>query len=259
MGVLNVTPDSFSDGGRFIDASAAVDRGLEMMAEGAAMIDIGAESTRPGSSGISPREQLRRLIPVLKSLRKRVRIALSIDTASAVVAEACLSEGADIINDITALRGDRRMAEVLRTSACRVVLMHMRGTPATMQRRPQYRDVVADIRGFLKERIDFCAAQGIAHKRLIVDPGIGFGKSLEHNLAILRRLKEFQRLKLPLLIGVSRKGFLGKISGEEIPERRVVESVTAGVIAANNGASILRVHDVAPHVAALKILSHLQP
>lgn len=258
MGVLNVTPDSFSDGGRYSHTRTAVEHALQMVAEGAELIDIGAESTRPGSSHVPHQEQLRRLMPALKAIRRQTKARISIDTASAAVAEACLNEGADIINDITALRGDARMIGVLRKFSCGVILMHMRGTPKTMQRRPAYKDVVASVRNFLTERIEFCEQHGVARARLVVDPGIGFGKTLEHNLTILRRLKELQQLKRPVLVGLSRKAFLGKISGENIPERRVIESVTASVFAALNGAAILRVHDVAPHIAALKIIAKLQ-
>jgi dihydropteroate synthase len=259
MGVLNVTPDSFSDGGRYAAPAAATERAFAMIRQGAAIVDMGAESSRPGSSSVPPREQLRRLLPVLKAFRRKSKAPVSIDTTSSLVAQACLDEGASMINDISALRFDEKMVDVVRKSDCRLVLMHMRGTPKTMQRRPAYKDVVRSIIEFLRERIRFCEESGIVRSRLIVDPGVGFGKTLEHNLTILRRLDELQRLKTPVLIGASRKAFLGKLSGEKIPEQRVIESVTVAMSAVLKGATIVRAHDVAEHVAALKVLTQLAP
>lgn len=255
MAVLNVTPDSFSDGGKFLDPQAAVRRALEMIDQGADLIDMGAESTRPGSRSVSAREQLRRLIPVLRAVRARSEIPISIDTQSAKVAAACLSEGATIINDISALRKDRAMAKVLAKAGCGVILMHMQGTPQTMQKRPHYKNVVREITAFFRERLKACDSAGIDRERVWLDPGIGFGKTLEHNLTILRNLESFVSLKRPLVVGVSRKGFLGKLTGEDVPERRVTASVVAGVIAAARGASVLRVHDVAEHRAGLQIMN----
>jgi dihydropteroate synthase len=253
MGVLNVTPDSFSDGGKFVEPQAALSRALEMAAQGAGIIDMGAESTRPGSRGVSAREQLRRLLPVLKRFRAKSRVPVSIDTQSAAVARACIDAGATIINDVSALRRDPAMLKTLARRRCKIVLMHMQGTPQTMQQNPVYGDVIADIGSFFKERIARCGAAGISPERLMLDPGIGFGKTLEHNLEILRRLNEFADFGLPLVVGVSRKGFLGKLTGEDIPERRVVATVAAGVLAVAQGATILRVHDVAEHASALKV------
>lgn len=253
MGILNVTPDSFSDGGKFFYAEEAVERALQMQAEGAQIIDMGAESTRPGSAGVAAFEQMRRLIPVLKAFRKKSRLTVSIDTQSSAVATACLLEGADMINDISALRTDKMMLRTLAGRPCKIVLMHMQGTPATMQADPTYGDVVAEIIAFFKERLAACAAAGIESKRIWLDPGIGFGKTVEHNLEILRRLGEFQILECPLLVGLSRKGFLGKITGESDPAKRLVASVTAGLLAALSGADVLRVHDVAEHAAALRV------
>jgi len=253
MAVLNVTPDSFSDGGKYFDPRAAVSRALQTIDDGADLIDMGAESTRPGSRGVPALEQLRRLVPVLRALRARSEIPISIDTQSAKVASVCLAEGATMINDISALRKDRAMAKVLAKSNCGVVLMHMQGTPRTMQKHPHYKNVVRDITSFFRERLAACDAAGIDRARVWLDPGIGFGKTLEHNIAILKNLSAFSALKRPLVIGVSRKGFLGALTGETIPERRVTASVVAGLLAVQRGASVLRVHDVAEHRAALNV------
>jgi dihydropteroate synthase len=253
MGILNVTPDSFSDGGRFVEPQAAVDRALAMVEQGAGVIDMGAESTRPGSRGVPAREQLRRLLPVLRRFRARSRIPVSIDTRSATVARACLDAGAAIINDVSALRHDPDMLKTLAPRRCKIVLMHMQGSPGTMQRNPVYADVAGEILAFFRARIRRCEAAGIRASRLWLDPGIGFGKTLEHNLDILRRLDELSLPGLPLVVGVSRKGFLGKLTNEPIPERRVAASVAAGVLAVARGASILRVHDVAEHASALRV------
>lgn len=258
MAVLNVTPDSFSDGGKFLDPRAAVARALAIIDEGADLIDMGAESTRPGSRGVAAAEQLRRLIPVLRALRARSAISISIDTQSAKVAAACLSEGATIINDISALRKDHGMAKVLANSKCGVILMHMQGTPRTMQKKPRYKNVIREITAFFRERLAACKAAGIARERVWLDPGIGFGKTLEHNLAILKNLDAFQVLTRPLVVGVSRKGFLGTLTGEAVPERRVTASVQAGIMAYLHGANVLRVHDVAEHRAALRVMAALR-
>ena len=257
MGVLNVTPDSFSDGGKFFDPRAAVSRALQMIDDGADLIDIGAESTRPGSRGVPALEQCHRLVPVLRALRARSEIPISIDTQSAKVASVCLAEGATMINDISALRKDRAMAKVLSKSNCGVILMHMQGTPRTMQKRPRYKNVVREITVFFRQRLAACKAAGIDPARVWLDPGIGFGKTLEHNLTILQNLEAFARLRRPLVIGVSRKGFLGTLTDEPIAERRVTASVVAGLLAVQRGASVLRVHDVAEHRAALRVLEKL--
>ena len=254
MGILNVTPDSFSDGGRFLDAAKAVAHAEQMIADGAHIIDMGAESSRPGSNPVKPKEQLRRLLPVLKKFRKKNDRPVSIDTASATVAEACLAEGASTINDITALRGDKRMLGVLLKSDCGIVLMHMPGTPKTMQKRATYRNVMATLDAFFEQRIQACERAGIDRNRLILDPGIGFGKTTAHNLSILKNVRALKRFRLPVLIGVSRKKFLGELTNQPVPENRVLASVVAGIYAVNKGADILRVHDVRAHVDAALVM-----
>lgn len=260
FGVLNVTPDSFSDGGRFLDPHAAVRRAREMVSEGAHALDLGAESTRPGAKSVSAHEQKRRLLPVIREIRREKalrRIPLSIDTQSAEVLRACLGEGADILNDISALRADRAMAKTAARAKCPVILMHMQGTPRTMQKDPKYVDVVDEIDLFFRKRIHAAYAAGIAPTNVILDPGIGFGKTLEHNVEILRRLRELKALGRPLLIGVSRKSMLGKLSGEPVAEQRLPESLAAGSVALAHGAAILRVHDVAEHARAIKVAAPL--
>lgn len=260
LGVLNVTPDSFSDGGRFLDPHAAVRRAREMVREGAHALDLGAESTRPGAKPVSAKEQKRRLLPVIREIRREKalrKIPLSIDTQSAEVLRACLGEGADILNDISALRADRAMAKTAARAKCPVILMHMQGTPRTMQKDPKYVDVVDEIDLFFRKRIHAAYDAGIAPTNVVLDPGIGFGKTLEHNVEILRRLRELKALGRPLLIGVSRKSMLGKLSGEPVAEQRLPESLAAGSIALAHGAAILRVHDVAEHARAIKVAAPL--
>jgi len=260
MGIVNVTPDSFSDGGRFMDADVALAHAVGLVLDGADALDLGAESSRPGARSIPAKSQKARLLPVLKRLRKERmlrRIPISIDTQSAEVLCACLEEGADLLNDISAMRRDRRMARAVSGAGCPVILMHMLGTPRTMQRKPGYGDVVDEILLFFRERMEVATSVGIRSTRLLLDPGIGFGKTLEHNCTLLRRLDEFRALGRPVLVGASRKSFLGKLSGEENPARRVDASVTAGVLAVRNGAAILRVHDVAAHARALAVAGAL--
>lgn len=245
MGILNVTPDSFSDGGQFTDVEAAVAHGLDMVRDGADLIDVGGESTRPGSLPVPDDEQIRRVLPVVRELRNRTDVPISVDTSSAVVARACLEAGADVINDVTALRGDPDTAAVVRSFDAGVVLMHMRGTPATMQDNPVYQDVVSEVLGFLQERLQFAGDLGIAANRVVLDPGIGFGKTKTHNLELLARLGEFRRLGRPLLLGVSRKGFLGGGLGGRPPAERVAASLAAACHGlAHEAVQILRVHDV---------------
>ncbi len=258
MGILNLTPDSFSDGGRFKDVQEAIDCALQMTADGAAFIDIGAESTRPGSTAVAPKEQLARMLPVLKGLRAKTAAEISIDTRSAEVAEACLDEGANIVNDVSALRHDSAMADLLAKRNCGVILMHMLGTPETMQDNPVYENVIGDILTFFKSRLAACERAGIAPPRVWLDPGIGFGKTFEHNLEIVRRFDAFGALNRPVVAGVSRKGFLGRLSGESDPSRRDEASIAAGLFLARKGAAILRVHDVAGHVSALKVMESLE-
>lgn len=261
MGILNLTPDSFSDGGKFLDPSAAIDHAAKMIADGASIIDLGAESTRPGSHPIAAADQLTRLLPILHALRAKanLEVKLSIDTRSAIVAEACLSEGADIVNDVSALRHDPRMPEVLAKSPhAHVILMHMQGTPETMQDDPTYDDVVREIIAFFQERVTACERSGINSNRVWLDPGFGFGKSFDHNLEIARRFHEFTALGRPLVAGVSRKAFIGRLSGKTIPAERDAASIAAAMVLAQRGASILRVHDVAGHITALKVFESLQ-
>jgi dihydropteroate synthase len=245
MGIVNVTPDSFSDGGQFTTTDAAVAHALELAQQGAELLDIGGESTRPGSSPVPLEEELRRVVPVVQALAGQTGLPLSVDTSKAEVARECLQAGAAIINDVTALSGDPHMAEVVRSYRAGVVLMHMQGTPATMQLAPHYDDVVDDIRRYLQERLQAVVAQQIERERIVVDPGIGFGKTSEHNLEILARLEEFQQLGRPLCLGVSRKGFLGKLVGSRPVQRRLATSLAAVCYAqGKNAVQVVRVHDV---------------
>ena len=254
MGVVNVTPDSFSDGGRWLDPGAAVAHGLELLGQGAAILDVGGESTRPGARPVDEEEELRRVGPVVRSLHEQAPHAvISIDTMKAAVAEAAIAGGASYVNDVTALAGDPDMAGVVAAAGCEVCLMHMAGTPATMQDEPAYGDVVAEVVAFLRERAEFAEGAGIDPARIQVDPGIGFGKSPEHNLELLRRLDEVAALGFPVVAGLSRKSFLGALTGREEPADRVAASVAAAVLAWERGASVLRVHDVAETVDALKV------
>ena len=243
MGVLNVTPDSFSDGGRWLDPRRAIRRGREMAAEGADLVDVGGESTRPGARAVSEREELRRVVPVVEALAAG-GIRVSIDTSKAAVAEAALRAGATMVNDVTALRGDPRMAGVCARGLADVVLMHMKGTPRTMQKAPRYADVVADISAFFRKRLTFALRRGIARDKIFLDPGIGFGKTPEHNLEILRRLEEFKRLGFPLLVGTSRKSFIGRALGGRAPGDRVFGTAATVAVAALRGAAVVRVHNV---------------
>jgi dihydropteroate synthase len=253
MGVLNVTPDSFSDGGRFLDPDAAIAHAHQLIEEGADLIDLGAESSRPGAAAVvTAEEELHRLLPVLQGLRD-VPVPVSVDTIKPEVMRAALAEGASMINDINALRAPGALAAVAAGDAA-VCLMHMQGTPGTMQRHPSYDDVVAEVKAFLLERIGAVRAAGIALERLAIDPGFGFGKTPEHNLALLRHLREFEVLGLPVLAGWSRKSSLGKITGKPAGER-LAASVAVALIAAQNGARILRVHDVAATRDALSVLA----
>lgn len=260
MGILNLTPDSFSDGGRFQNVDTAVAHGLEMVAEGAAILDLGGESTRPGSLPVSTEEECRRVIPVLESLRARTKALLSVDTSKSEVARRAIDAGADIVNDVTALRGDPGMAGVLAGSNCGVVLMHMRGTPATMQDEPRYGDVLAEVSQFLRERVDFCVRHGISKERLCIDPGIGFGKTHGHNRDLLCGLPALCSQGLPVLLGISRKAFLGQVTGAAMPADRLWAGVTVTAVARRAGVRIFRVHDVRENLHALRvteaILSH---
>jgi dihydropteroate synthase len=245
MGIVNVTPDSFSDGGRFAKTEAAVAHGLDLVNDGADILDIGGESTRPGAIPVSAEEELARVLPVVEILAGKISVPLSVDTSKAIVARQCLQRGAQIINDVTALAGDPEMAEVVRGEGAGAVLMHMQGSPLTMQQAPCYVDVMAEIMGFLEARLKDLATQGLERERLVLDPGIGFGKTARHNLEILARLGELQRLGLPVCLGVSRKGFMGKVLGDRSVEERLAASLAVACDSAIRGtAQILRVHDV---------------
>ena len=256
MGVLNVTPDSFSDGGCYLDVEQAVAHAKSMVAEGATLIDIGGESSRPGASPVSIDEELARVIPVIRAIVDAVDVLISIDTYKAEVAHQALTAGAHLINDITALRGDTSMASVVAEMEAGLILMHMKGTPRTMQKAPAYDDVVGEVCASLQESIETAETEGVAAERIIIDPGIGFGKTTEHNIALLKRLRAFQSLNKPLLIGTSRKSFIGNVLGLPVTER--VEGTAATVCwAITHGADIVRVHDVKANVRAAQMTDAL--
>ena len=243
MGVINVTPDSFSDPGECLDKDRAVARGLELEEQGADILDVGGESSRPGSDPVSEKEERERVIPVIAGLRKRTGILLSIDTTKANVAEEALAAGADMVNDISAFRFDDRMPLLISESGAPVILMHMKGVPKTMQSNPFYEDLFQEIRCFLEERIATATAYGIPREKIIVDPGIGFGKSVEHNLSIINNLPFLENLDRPILLGISRKSFIGKILNLP-PQERTEGTIASAVLSVLRGAHILRVHDV---------------
>ncbi len=253
MGIINVTPDSFSDGGSFVDVTAAVEHGLAMLADGAAILDIGGESTRPGADAVTEAEELRRVLPVIDGLLARAPDCLiSIDTSKAPVAQAALDHGVAVVNDVTALRGDRAMAGVVARANAGLVLMHMQGTPRTMQWEPHYDDVVAEVRGFFEERMLAAESAGIPRAAVALDPGIGFGKTVEHNLTLLRGLEQLAVGPCPLVLGVSRKSFLSRVAGVETMSERLWPTVALTALLREKGARVLRVHDVRPNVAALR-------
>jgi dihydropteroate synthase len=253
MGIVNVTPDSFSDGGQWLDAGRAVAHGLELESEGAAILDVGGESTRPGAEPVSLPEELRRVMPVIEGLiGAGTRAQISIDTSKASVAEAALAAGATLVNDVTALRTDPGVAELIAAHGAEVCLMHMLGEPRTMQDDPHYDDVVSDVKAFLETRMTFAVAEGIREERILLDPGIGFGKTLEHNLELVRRLDELAALGRPLVMGASRKSFLGRITGRDVDDR-VAGTVAVNVLAFERGARVFRVHDVGPTHDALRV------
>jgi len=251
MGIVNVTPDSFSDGGLYLDADRAIARGRVLAEEGADLLDVGGESTRPGARAVWAEEELRRVLPVLEGLRG-VGVPVSIDTSKAAVAEAALDAGAELVNDVTALRADPELAAVCAARGCDVVLMHMLGTPRTMQEAPVYGDVVEEVKRFLAERIDVAKRHGIDEDRIWVDPGIGFGKTVDHNLELLRRLGELRDLGRPIVVGTSRKSFIGKLTGRDADER-LGGTVASNVLAVRAGADVLRVHDVAQVREAVRV------
>lgn len=252
MGILNVTPDSFSDGGRFLAEQAVAEHIDTMVADGADIIDVGGESTRPFAEPVSIEAELARVLPAIRLIRQRSSLPISIDTTKAEVARRALAEGADVINDISALRFDAAMVSLVRETEVPVIIMHMQGTPSDMQVDPHYDDVVAEIKDFFRERLAWAAEHGISRERFIIDPGIGFGKTVDHNLSILKRAAEFTELGCPLLIGHSRKSFIGKLLNTEVDERDVATAAVSA-LCVQNGVSILRVHDVGKTVQAVRL------
>ena len=252
MGVLNVTPDSFSDGGQFFDTDKAIEHGIQMAADGAAIIDVGAESTRPSAEPVSVDEQIRRVIPVIEALCKRIKVLISIDTNRSEVAEAALEAGAAMINDITAL-SDERMGVLAAEQQVPVVLMHMQGTPATMQIEPKYKDVVTEVRQFLVKRTKRAEQFDIPKERIFIDPGIGFGKTLKHNILLLRNIDKFVAAGCRVLVGASRKSFIGKITNRENPADRIFGTAASVALCVAAGVSIVRVHDVAEMIDVAKV------
>ena len=251
MGIVNVTPDSFSDGGHYSTIDAAIAHALRLVSEGADLLDVGGESTRPGAVEVSEAEELQRVIPVIEALAKQITIPIAVDTSKPGVMRAAVNAGASIINDVFALRRDDAL-DVAAQLKVPVILMHMQGKPDSMQAAPHYDDAVAEVHSFLTQRIFACEMAGISKKNIVIDPGFGFGKSLEHNLALLAHLQRFVELGVPVLAGLSRKAFIGTLTGRDVNDR-VYGSVAAALIAAQNGAKIIRVHDVAATVDALKI------
>jgi dihydropteroate synthase len=252
MGILNVTPDSFSDGGEYRDPDRAVEHAQRMIAEGADILDVGGESTRPGSLPVEPDEQIRRIAPVISAVRSHWNGPISVDTTKSAVARAALDAGASWVNDISALRDDPLMAELAAKRACPLIIMHMLGSPRTMQEKPQYDDVVGNVRNFLSERARFAESSGIHRENIILDPGIGFGKTTEHNLALLGRLREIVDLGYPVLVGASRKSFIGQLAAARVDDR-LAGSLACAIRAVELGAQIVRVHDVGPTRQALAV------
>jgi dihydropteroate synthase len=252
MGILNLTPDSFSDGGRFLARDAALRHAEQMVEEGAAIIDIGGESTRPGAQSVSVEQELERVVPVIEALAGEIPAPISVDTLKPAVMREAVAAGAGLINDVMALQapGAVETAAELKVPVC---LMHMQGEPRTMQQEPHYDDVVAEVRDFLADRVAVCEAGGIRRDRLLLDPGFGFGKTLSHNLSLLKNLESLQSLGLPLLVGISRKSMIGTLLGGVSVDQRVHGSVAAAVVAVMQGAAIIRAHDVRPTVEAVKV------
>lgn len=257
MGIVNVTPDSFSDGGQFHTTDAAIEHGLRLVDEGADLLDIGGESSRPGSKPVSTDEELARVIPVVRGLAGKTTVPISVDTTKTEVARQALEAGAAIVNDITAGLGDRHMLDVVQASCAGYILMHMQGTPESMQDNPTYQDVVREVSEFLQERIRVCTSSGIALEQLAIDPGFGFGKTFEHNMALLHHLDAVAVIGRPVVLGVSRKGFIGQITGRPRHERVVGSVAMACYCAARGTAHVLRVHDVAATVDAAKIIGSI--
>ena len=257
MGVLNVTPDSFSDGGKFVDPEAAIRHGLQLAADGADLLDIGGESTRPDARSVSTEEELRRVIPVVRHLAKRARIPISIDTSKAEVAARAIGAGVVIVNDVTALRGDPQMPAVVARSRVAVILMHMRGSPQTMQCHPRYTDVVADIAAFLRDAATRAEEAGIERSRILLDPGLGFGKTVRHSLTVMRELDRFVSLGYPVVIGPSRKSFIGRTLQADVDDR-LAGTLACVASAQRCGAHIVRVHDVRPAVHLIRMLDAIE-
>lgn len=253
MGIVNVTPDSFSDGGKYSSTDLAVEHALQLVAEGADILDIGGESTRPGAEPVSLDEELRRVIPVIEALSKRATVPISIDTYKPGVMRAAIQAGADIVNDISALQGKGAL-DIVAESNAGVCLMHMQGIPQTMQLNPTYTDVVAEVKQFLTERVDACLAHGIIKQRILLDPGFGFGKTTAHNVTLIQHLENFSELGLPMLVGLSRKSVLGRIAGGD-ESQRLHAGLAASVISVMKGAKIVRVHDVKATVDAMKVVA----
>jgi dihydropteroate synthase len=251
MGVLNVTPDSFSDGGEWFSFDAAVAHGCELAAQGAAILDVGGESTRPGAAPVGADEELRRVVPVVEALAGAA--TLSVDTSKLAVARAALEAGATYVNDVTAFRSEPELAALVAEHDCECCLMHMLGEPRTMQRDPRYADVVDEVKAFLEERLGFAVGEGVREDRIMLDPGIGFGKTVAHNLELLRRLAELAELGRPLVVGTSRKSFLGRVAGSAEASERLAGTLATNVLALERGASVFRVHDIAPVREALTV------
>jgi dihydropteroate synthase len=251
MGIVNVTPDSFSDGGLFLDAEAAIAHGRRLVGEGAAILDIGGESTRPGAEPVGADEEIRRVIPVIEAFSEQ-DVQISIDTTKAAVAKRALEAGATIVNDVAAFRFDPELAGVTADAGATCVLMHMLGEPRTMQDDPRYEEVVSDVKAFLEERLAYAIGEGVPEERIWLDPGIGFGKTLDHNLELIARLDEIVAIGRPVVFGASRKSFLGKLTGRQVDER-LAGTIASNIIAYERGARVFRVHDVAPAVDALKL------
>ena len=258
MGVLNVTPDSFSDGGRFAAVESAVAQAEKLAADGADLIDIGGESTRPGSQRTDPQEQIRRVMPVLEAAAPRLPVVWSVDTRSSLVASAAIDAGASIINDISAGRDDPAILRLAAHRQLPIILMHMQGEPRTMQVNPHYQDVMEEVKSFFNDRIKAANSAGIHTDRILLDPGIGFGKNFDHNLTLIRRMKEFAALGRPLVIGTSRKGFIGAISGEPQPNQRLFGTSATVAWSIANGAGIVRVHDVEPMLKVVRVIRAIQ-
>ncbi len=253
MGIVNITPDSFSDGGRFNDPGRAVEHALRLIGEGADILDVGGESTRPGAEPVEEAEELRRVLPVIRAVRTQTKALISIDTMKAAVARAALDAGADIINDVTGLRADAAMPRLAAESGAGLVVMHMSGTPQTMQANPQYADVVAEVRSFFEKRLQLLEHEGIDRERVVLDPGFGFGKTLEHNLTLMRDLGQLSLLR-PLLIGISRKSTIAKVLHSDAMEDRYWPTIALTAHAREHGARIVRVHDVKPNREALRMM-----